>query len=345
VPGAARPGSEPAEPRARNRDRTLTRLHPSRRLRVARRFGVSLHNRSPIAWNRVDFVMNVAVVIPTFNRAAVLGRALESVFRQSRPAVQCLVVDDGSTDGTEALVRDSWPAATYLRQPRRGVSAARNVGIENARSDWIAFLDSDDVWTPDKLERQCRALAVTDHVICHTDEVWIRGGRRVNPMRKHRKRGGWIYRHCLPRCAVSPSTTLVRRDVLQAVGGFDEMLPACEDYDLWLRLCARYPVLFLEQALVTRYAGHADQLSKHYWGMDRFRVSALEKMLDDPVLSALDRRATLATLVEKLGILIAGARKRDNRDLIARYEPVLRRYRESLEASPTPGPAEVAYAR
>lgn len=272
----------------------------------------------------------IAVVIPTRDRARVLPRALDSVFAQTAPPAQCLVVDDGSTDGTEELVRRRYPGATYLKQAPRGVSAARNLGIEAARADWVAFLDSDDCWMPDKLEKQWQALRASDRAICHTDEIWIRGGRRVNPMRKHRKRGGWIYRHCLPRCAISPSTAMVRRDVLEAAGGFDESLPACEDYDLWLRLCARHAVLFVDEALATRYGGHADQLSARHWGMDRFRVAALEKMVAAPELCAETRRLTLETLVARLGVLVDGARKRGNEAVVDAYQERLRRYSDCL---------------
>lgn len=273
---------------------------------------------------------HITAVIPTHNRAPLLARALDSVCAQSEPPDECLVVDDGSSDETEALVRRAYPAVTYLRQPHRGVSAARNLGIERARGDWVAFLDSDDCWMPDKLSRQRRAVKHSDRVICHTDEIWIRHGRRVNPMRKHRKRGGWIYSHCLPRCAISPSTSMVRRDVLLAAGGFDESLPACEDYDLWLRLCARYPVLYLERPLATRYGGHDDQLSSKHWGMDRFRVTALERMLSEADLPDRHRRETLEALVEKLKILVAGARKCGNEALVAAYLPRLDRYRALL---------------
>lgn len=274
----------------------------------------------------------IAVVIPTRDRAAVLPRALDSVLGQTAPPAQCLVVDDGSSDGTEALIRRCYPGVTYLKQPPRGVSAARNLGVRHAEAEWVAFLDSDDCWMPGKLEKQVRALHGTNYVICHTGEIWIRRGRRVNPMRKHRKRGGWIYRHCLPLCVISPSTSMVRREVLESAGGFDEALPACEDYDLWLRLCARHPVLFLDEALVTRYGGHQDQLSARHWGMDRFRVAALEKMIESPALSAADRRETLETLVTRLKILVSGARKRGNDALVSTYQPRLSRYRGRLYA-------------
>lgn len=278
--------------------------------------------------------LSIAVVIPTRDRAPVLVRAVASVLDQTSPADECIVVDDGSSDDSEAQVRRAYPGVAYLKQARRGVSAARNLGVASARADWVAFLDSDDVWHPEKLERQRRALAGSGHVICHSDEIWIRHGRRVNPMAKHRKRGGWIYRHCLPRCAISPSASMVRRDVLDSAGGFDEALPACEDYDLWLRLCARYPVLYLDEPLVTRYGGHADQLSARHWGMDRFRVAALEKMVAAGELDAAQRRLTLETLAARLQILVNGARKRGNEAMLRRYRPRLQHYSRLAETAP-----------
>jgi GT2 family glycosyltransferase len=128
---------------------------------------------------------------------------------------------------------------------------------------------------------------------------------------------------------------VIRRDVLLECGGFDESLPACEDYDLWLRLCARYPVLFVDRPMATRYGGHADQLSARYWGMDRFRVRALEKMRESPDLSVEDRRRTLRALVSKLNVLVTGARKRGNKAVMHAYEPRLRRYDRLLAAAGT----------
>ncbi|MDH3451591.1 MAG: glycosyltransferase family 2 protein [Gammaproteobacteria bacterium] len=257
--------------------------------------------------------MKISVVIPTFNRAHTLGRALDSVLAQTRPAAEIIVVDDGSDDATAELLQRSYPQVTTLRQTNRGVSHARNRGVAAARHDWIAFLDSDDSWQPDKLGAQTLALqGAQGSVLCHTDEIWIRRGRRVNPMHKHAKRGGDIFMHCLPRCAISPSTTILRKALLEEVGGFDETMQACEDYDLWLRVCSRYPVSYLPRQLAVRYGGHADQLSQQHWGMDRFRVRALEKLLADPGLRADYRMAALRTVLEKLDVLLGGAQKRNN---------------------------------
>ncbi|MEO1088622.1 MAG: glycosyltransferase, partial [Acidobacteriota bacterium] len=238
--------------------------------------------------------------------------AVGSVLAQTAPALEVLVIDDGSCDGTaSALAGLRSPAVRVVSAPHRGVSAARNVGVERARGEWIAFLDSDDTWLPEKLERQLAALAEAPepYRLCHCDEIWIRNGRRVNPRRIHQKRGGWIYKHCLPRCAISPSSTLIHRDLLAEVGLFDEALVACEDYDLWLRVCAREPVLYLDEQLVIRTGGHADQLSATP-ALDRFRIQALAKILRSGVLEPPQRQLTLDTLAGKIRVFRAGAQRR-----------------------------------
>ncbi len=275
---------------------------------------------------------SVSVIIPTRNRSALLRRALESVGAQTRPPQEIIVVDDGSTDDTAQWVDVDFPQVHYLRQPHRGVAAARNNGIGAATGEWIAFLDSDDEWRPAKLERQLAAVRYRPRYrLCHTDEIWIRCGRRVNPGKRHAKSGGSIFLRCLPLCVISPSSVLVRRSLLETVGGFDETLPVCEDYDLWLRICSRYPVLFVDEALVVKYGGHEDQLSRRFWGMDRYRVAALEKILASGVLSTGDREATIRTLLDKIDVYVTGARKRDKWDEVETYEAIRIRYRHELE--------------
>ena len=270
--------------------------------------------------------ITISVLIPTYNRAYTLPLALDSVLAQTLPATEIIVIDDGSIDDTESLLKQRYPMARYLHQSNQGVSAARNTGIRAARGDWIALLDSDDAWLAHKLERQCKAMSQGCPLI-HSDEIWIRRGVRVNPMKKHAKTGGWMYQNCLPLCAISPSAALIRRDVFDAVGRFDESLPACEDYDFWLRVCARFPVAFIADPLIYKYGGHDDQLSQRYWGMDRFRVIALEKMLSAGILSHADDLATRQMLIQKLTILAQGAQKRGKyaeahsyRQRLARHE-------------------------
>jgi glycosyltransferase involved in cell wall biosynthesis len=260
--------------------------------------------------------MKISVIIPTLNRADRLVTALDSVYAQSVSPHEVIVVDDGSTDATRERVSRYYTNVRYLFQQNKGVSSARNTGISAATGDWIALLDSDDRWEPCKLERQQQAIrANPGYQLCHSDEIWIRNGQRVNPMKKHAKYGGRIFRYCLPLCVISPSAVMIHRDLFKEVGLFDETLPACEDYDLWLRICAVYPVLYVDQPLIIKVGGHGDQLSRRYWGMDRFRIQALEKILAAAVLDEQDHAATLEILLDKLAILIQGAVKRDNHTL------------------------------
>jgi GT2 family glycosyltransferase len=149
-----------------------------------------------------------------------------------------------------------------------------------------------------------------DAQICHTEEIWLRNGIRVNPHRKHRKPSGDIFARSLDLCLVSPSAVMLRRTFFEQLGGFDENLPACEDYDLWLRIAAREPVHLLNEPLVIKRGGHADQLSHRFWGMDRFRVQTLSKLLKSGTLSLAQRAQAVATLQAKCAILVQGARKR-----------------------------------
>ncbi|MEZ5592004.1 MAG: glycosyltransferase family A protein [Gammaproteobacteria bacterium] len=276
--------------------------------------------------------VTISVIIPAHNRAHTLPRALDSVLAQTHPADEIILVDDGSSDDTAALLHTHYPTVRYLHQPNQGVSAARNSGIRVASGDWIALLDSDDAWLPHKLACQARQLDSGAPLI-HSDEIWIRNGVRVNPMKKHAKSGGWIYQQCLPLCAISPSAALLRRDLFQHIGLFDDSLPACEDYDFWLRVCARHPVVYIDEPLILKYGGHADQLSRRYWGMDRFRVQALEKALREAPLNSADRLATLQMLTQKLTILAQGAYKRGKHNEAADYRQRLQRYQQQLSDS------------
>lgn len=268
-----------------------------------------------------------SIIIPTFNRAESVCRALRSVTIQTGPEDQVIVVDDGSTDNTESRVKSKFPEVTYIRQENLGVSAARNHGIRISTRPWIAFLDSDDEWLPPKLEQQ--SLTINNYpetVVCHSEEIWIRNGTRVNPMKKHNKSGGWIFPHCLPLCAISPSSIVIHRSVFDQVGLFDETLPACEDYDLWLRIASRYPVTFIDEPLIIKHGGHDDQLSKKHWGMDRFRIKALKKILDKGELNPQNENAARTMLVKKARIYLDGAKKRDKHDEVEYYQSLCRIY-------------------
>ncbi|MGC6415731.1 MAG: glycosyltransferase family 2 protein [Bradymonadia bacterium] len=261
------------------------------------------------------------VIIPTYNRKETLCHALDSVLSQTVPAQSVIVVDDGSTDETGAMLEQVYPQVTVLTQDNQGVSAARNRGISATVTPWIALLDSDDRWLPKKIERQFEAIqnAPTTRLF-HTEEIWIRNGVRVNQMKKHRKSGGDVFARSLQLCCISPSSVLMHRTLFEQYGLFDTELPACEDYDLWLRIAAGEAVGFVTEPLTVKYGGHADQLSRAHWGMDRFRVYAIEKLLLGGTLNAEQAERARQTLVKKLDILSNGARKRGQLDDVAAYQ-------------------------
>ncbi|MDD5765534.1 MAG: glycosyltransferase [Candidatus Marinimicrobia bacterium] len=252
----------------------------------------------------------VTVIIPTYNRAEVLERALKSVLSQTYGNFEVIVIDDGSTDNTDSVISKYASKIRYFSKLHAGVSAARNLGLEKSVGAWVCFLDSDDYWLPGKLERQMAYIAENPGMmVVQTDEKWFRKGILVNPMKKHQKYDGWIFKHCLPLCIVSPSAVMVHQKVFNDIGVFDESFPVCEDYDLWLRISLKYPIGFIPEKLIVKTGGHADQLSRKYWGMDRYRVRALEKILTAE-LTAEEKRLVLQEIVRKLTVLAKGREKR-----------------------------------
>jgi glycosyltransferase involved in cell wall biosynthesis len=228
---------------------------------------------------------------------------------QTQANFEVLVVDDGSTDGDGSLALSSL-GVNYIQQPRRGVSAARNNGARQAQGRWLAFLDSDDEWLPGKLSAQMADLEKQpDLMVSQCQEIWYRGQTRVNPGRKHQKKAGDIFLESLGLCLISPSAVIIRTDLFWELGGFDEELLACEDYDLWLRLTARYPVGLLDQALVIRRAGRPDQLSAG-WGLDRYRIKALKKILNSGLLDPERAQAAALELERRSRIYENGRLKR-----------------------------------
>ncbi|MEE4113452.1 MAG: glycosyltransferase, partial [Desulfobacteraceae bacterium] len=251
----------------------------------------------------------VSVIIPTHNRSWCLPEAIDSVLSQTYENLELIVVDDGSTDDTPALLARYGSRLRCLRQTNQGVSAARNRGLQAAKGTLIAFLDSDDIWQPEKLTRQVEFFNRQPAAkICQTEETWIRRGVRVNPKRRHRKPSGWIFEASLALCLVSPSAVMMRRELLEEMGGFDESLPACEDYDLWLRVSLRYPIHLIDEPLVIKRGGHDDQLSRQH-SLDRYRIQSLAKIIGSEPLCDDQALAATAMLREKCRIYAAGCRK------------------------------------
>jgi len=254
----------------------------------------------------------VSVIIPTFNRANVVGRAVSSVLFQSFQEIEILVVDDGSTDSTWKTIRQFGTRIQYLPLGSNfGVSAARNAGIRKSTAPFIAFLDSDDYWLPEKLAIQMDYFKQNQDIhVCQTEELWIRRGRRVNPKKKHRKPSGNIFSPSLKMCLVSPSAVMIKRAVLEEVGLFDEVLPACGAFDLWLRIAARYPFALIRKPLVVKTGGHADQLSRRFPAMDRFRIYALANLIHCKILTPSQELEAFMELQKKCRIYAKGCLKR-----------------------------------
>ena len=262
----------------------------------------------------------VSVIIPTYNREKFISECVQSVLAQTLPAREIIIVDDGSTDATYNILRDlgfnslstKKTVLRYFFQQNRGVSSARNLGIKEARSEYIALLDSDDLWLKSKLDRQVSAFQndTQSSRLCHTDEIWIRNGVRVNQHKKHKKHGGNVFQSCLKLCCISPSSAMMHRSVFEDFGFFDEDLPACEDYDFWLRYSAKEDVNFIDEPLIIKKGGHSDQLSGAHWGMDRFRIYSIEKILKELDLKLVHKTEAIHEVILKLEILINGSQKR-----------------------------------
>ena len=241
-----------------------------------------------------------------------MSRSIGSVISQTIKPLEIIIVDDGSTDGTGDWVSAKYPSVKYIYQKNSGVSSARNNAIQNTKGGWIAFLDSDDEWLPNKLEQQINYIqAHPEYVLCHTNEIWIRNGRRVNQMKKHKKFGGEVFEKCLDICRISPSSALIKKSILDKIGYFDESLKVCEDYDLWLRIAAKYKILFIDEPLIVKYGGHLDQLSKVNNGIEQFRIKSLEKILYSNSLSKSQKKIAEKVLLHKLEIYVNGLRKRN----------------------------------
>jgi len=248
----------------------------------------------------------VSVVIPTYNRYIYLKRALTSLYNQSLPPNEVIVVDDGSTDNT-SQIKDDFPAIRYFYQKNSGVSSARNLGIKKASFEWIAFLDSDDEWHKDKLKKQISFHKQNPNIfISYTNERWIKDEKEIKVPKKFKKYGGYIFDRCLSYCIIAPSSSMVHKNLFDEVGLFDEELEVCEDYDLWLRIALKNEIGLVDEKLITKYAGHDDQLSFKHWGMDRFRVKSLEKLLD-----SIQKETVKKVLLKKYSLLLKGAIKHD----------------------------------
>lgn len=263
----------------------------------------------------------VSVVIPTYNRIAYLSRAITSVLKQSYPVNEIIVIDNGSTDQTLGFIKKNFTRIRVITEKKRGVSFARNLGIKNCKYNWIAFLDSDDEWITDKIEKQFVLLKESNfkYQFIHTNEIWIKNGMLKNQKKKHLKKGGYIFEDCLDICKISPSSVLIKKELFDRYGLFDNKFKVCEDYELWLRIASKIKIGYLDKPLIKKYGGHKGQLSNKYWGIDRYRVKALEKVLINDNLKGQQKLKVLEYLLNKINIILLGAINRNNKRIFNMY--------------------------
>ena len=266
----------------------------------------------------------VSVIIPTYNRAWTVSEAIDSVLAQDYPNFELIIVDDGSTDDTQIVLKKYQDKINVIYQKNCGVSAARNKGVLKSNGEFIAFLDSDDLWEKKKLSCQVDFFIENpEALICQTEEIWIRNGKRVNPKVKHIKPSGMIFEQSLYLCLVSPSAVMIKRKLLDKVGLFDENLLSCEDYDLWLRISVEHPIYLTPEPFVVKKGGHHDQLSA-VPGLDKFRIISLQKLLLNNRLSAEYRKKTVDVLKTKCEIYVNGCIKRGRFEEAEYYRSILK---------------------
>lgn len=253
-----------------------------------------------------------SVILPTFNRRRFLEKAVMSILEQTFKNFELIVIDDGSCDGTDKLMSSfKDKRITYVYQKNQGVARARNIGIKLSKGIYIAFLDSDDFWKQEKLEKTTQYIEkFPDIKIFHTEEIWLRKGMLLPQKRKHKKPTGFVYKQSLALCCISISTAVIKKEVFSFIGMFDESMEACEDYDFWLRAANKYEVKLIPETLTIKDGARPDQLSSKIWGLDRFRIKSLKKMLCSGELKNSDYQETLKEFKKKCAIFAAGAKKR-----------------------------------
>ncbi|MGM0418659.1 MAG: glycosyltransferase family 2 protein [Thermodesulfobacteriota bacterium] len=255
----------------------------------------------------------VSVIIPVYNRAGWIGDCIDSVLSQTYENFELIIVDDGSSDATQDIVKKYKGNSENIKvlfQHNKGVSSARNLGIKAAGGEFIAFLDSDDMWKPEKLESQISYFDLHKSAfVCQTDEMWVRNGKRVNPGKRHKKPSGDIFIPSLSLCLVSPSAVMMKTAFFEKAGLFDEDMIACEDYDLWLRASLLFDFHIIEESLVVKRGGHADQLSS-LPNLDKFRIYSIKKIIENGINNQEKKKAAIDKIIEKCGIYSNGCKKR-----------------------------------
>ncbi len=277
----------------------------------------------------------VSVVIPTYNRKQLLLEALASVAAQTFDDMEVIVSDDGSTDGTFEAVRTEFPGVRYVSSVHTGFPGhARNIGAAEASGKYLAFLDSDDLWIPEKLVLQMQAFeAHSDAALCHTRELWLRNGEEVSQAGQIYKREGMIFEDSLRKCIIGPSTVAIEKALFDRYGGFREDLEIAEDYEFWLRITCCNPVAYVDSALTVKRAGPWDQLSERYGHIEYYRIQALKALVDGLFFPETEQGLAECELSRKCSIYAAGCRKRGREEEALLYEARAVQYGSAAKGS------------
>ncbi len=258
------------------------------------------------------------MIIPTFNREKHLLNALSSIKNQTHNIDEVLVIDDGSTDNTQKIL-NKISKIKVIKTENLGVSHARNIGIKESKNRWIAFLDSDDTWIQDKIEKQINFHKENQNILfSHTGEIWIRDGKRVKYPKSLKKPQGECFLQNISTCKIATSSVLMHKSIFDDIGYFDEKLKVCEDYDLWLRVTQKYTTGLIDEELIVKNAGHK-QLSTSIFAIDRYHIYSLQKFLNSKFTDEVKQE-----IIRKCNILIKGAQKHQNQEILEIYSKVLR---------------------
>ncbi|PLY07524.1 MAG: glycosyl transferase [Arcobacter sp.] len=267
--------------------------------------------------------MKISVIIPTYNRANFLLSAINSIKSQTYRIDEIIVVDDGSSDNTKEVLKNQ--NIKYIFQENKGVSSARNRGIKESKNDWIAFLDSDDIWEKEKIEKHINIHKTNQNIFCsYTDETWNRNGKTIK-LKPYQEKEEPTFLNSLRLCKIGVSTFFCHKNIFEKVGYFDEELLVCEDYDLWLRILKDYEIKYINEKLTLKKAGHKNQLSFETKLIDTYRIKSLEKHLNSKY-----KKEVLNELIYKMEIVLSGAKKHGNTILEKQYTEKLNSIKLSL---------------
>lgn len=262
----------------------------------------------------------ISVIIPCYNRTSLLKEAVISVFKQSFTSFELIIVDDCSEENIEKAIAELQDETVFL-PPLRFISLkkhsgmpgyVRNRGVEVANGEFVAFLDSDDLWENDKLEKQIAVLLERKGSFCHTREKWVRQGKIISQSSQKHKREGDIFEDALWKCIIGPSTVMMKKLLFEKYGGFWEDIEVAEDYELWLRITSENSVLYIDEPLTIKRAGDWEQLSEKYGQIEIFRIKAIKNLLEKRFFSSMAEKETLAKdiFAKKCAIYATGCRKR-----------------------------------